>query len=81
MPDQQELDAVVLEPAELAELDQLIRGLNRIGSQRIREAMASRMTRDFKLRHWRLERGWKLCRRCATAHKGEEEVCRLCRLA
>jgi len=78
MPDQQELDAVLLEPAELAELDPLIRGLNTIGSQRIREAIASRMTRDVKLRHWRLERGWKICRSCGTVHRLEGYLCRSC---
>jgi predicted nucleic acid-binding Zn ribbon protein len=79
-PDQKELDAVLLEPAELAELDQLIRGLDSIASQRIREAIASRMTRDVKLRHWRLERGWKLCRNCTTLHRLEGDDCRSCSL-
>ena len=79
-PDEAELDAVTLDAAELAELQQTMCSLVRITSDRIREVMTSRMVRDAKLRHWRIERGWKLCRRCAGLHKTEYAVCPLCRL-
>ena len=75
-----ELDAVVLDPAEHAELQQTLYTLGSIESERIREVMASRMTRDSKLRHWRIERGWKLCRRCTGLHKTDFNLCPLCRL-
>jgi predicted nucleic acid-binding Zn ribbon protein len=80
VPDVSELDAVLLEPAEQAELQANMRGLSTIASERVREVMASRMTRDAKLRHWRIERGWKLCRRCAGLHKTDFALCPLCRL-
>lgn len=79
-PEQAELDAVILDAAEHAELQQNMRGLSAIKSDRIRQVMASRMTRDAKLRHWRIERNWKLCRRCATLHKTDFDLCPLCRL-
>ena len=79
-PDVEELDAVILDSAELAELQQTMRKLTGIESDRIREVMASRMLRDAKLRHWRIKRGWKLCRRCSGLHKTDFNLCPLCRL-
>ena len=80
IPDLPELDAVILDPAEHAELAQKLRPLAGIASERIREVMASRMTRDAKLRHWRIERGWRLCHRCSGLHKTDFGLCPLCRL-
>ena len=60
--------------------EQKLRTLSEIRSERIREVMESRMTRDVKLRHWRIERGWKLCTRCAGLHKTDFSLCPLCRL-
>lgn len=79
-PDEAELDAVVLDPAEEAELQQHQRGLPRIQSDRVRSVIASRMVRDAKLRHWRIERGWKVCRRCNSVHNTDFRNCPLCRL-
>jgi predicted nucleic acid-binding Zn ribbon protein len=75
-----ELDAVTLDPAEHADLAQKLQTLSSIASDRIRTVMASRMTRDMKLRHWRIERGWKLCRRCEGLHTTSFALCPLCRL-
>ena len=79
MPDEAELDAVLLDAAEIAELNELINGLDSIPSERIRSAISSRMTRDVKLKHWRLERGWKLCRFCLTIYKPDVARCPACR--
>jgi hypothetical protein len=79
-PEVAELDAVVLDPAEQAELQAHLRRLPRIRSERIRAVMELRMVRDAKLRHWRIERGWSLCSNCAGIHKTEYELCPLCRL-
>ena len=79
-PTVDELESVLLDPAEHAELAEKLRALSGIGSERIREVMATRMTRDMKLRHWRIERGWKLCLRCTGLHKSDFPLCPLCRL-
>lgn len=79
-PDLAELDAVVLDAAEHAELQAHLQRLPRIRSERIRSVMESRMVRDAKLRHWRIERGWSLCRSCSGLHKTEFDICPLCRL-
>ena len=79
-PPTAELDAVLLEPAELAELQQNLVNLKSIASGRIRDVMAARMTRDLKLRHWRIERGWKICGRCVALHKTRYRLCPICRL-
>ena len=79
-PDVAELDAVVLDPSEQRELQTHLRALPRIPSERIRAVMESRMVRDAKLRHWRIERGWSLCRNCGVPHKTESALCPLCRL-
>jgi predicted nucleic acid-binding Zn ribbon protein len=75
-----ELDAVVLDAAEAAELEQSMGGLESIQSERIRAVVAGRMMRDAKLRHWRIEHGWQLCRRCMEPHKTGHALCPLCRL-
>ena len=79
-PPLDELNAVVLEPPEEAELSAHLESLKSIKSDRIRTALSSRMTQDAKLRHWRLEHGWKSCRRCNSPHKTEFDICPKCRL-
>ena len=79
-PDAQELAAVVLDPDERAELRVALRKLFTISDNRIRQAIGTRMTADAKLRHWRLERGWKLCTRCSLTHKTDFDLCPNCRL-
>lgn len=79
-PTATELDAVLLDPAELEELQRSMSTLAGIPSERIRAVMASRMARDAKLRHWRIDRGWKLCGRCSGLHKTGYDMCPVCRL-
>ena len=80
VPSVEELDAVVLEPAETAELSEKLNALESISNDRIRSVMASRLDRDARLRHWRIERGWKLCFHCGSAHKTSYLICPICRL-
>ncbi len=80
VPSQAELDAVALETPELEELGARIRSLGSMTGQQTRTAIAHRITQEVKLRHWRVERGWRVCPRCAAAHKGEFRVCPICRL-
>jgi hypothetical protein len=79
-PELEELDAVILDLAEQAEVTQKLRTLESIHSERIRSVMASRMVRDAKLRHWRIERGWNLCRKCQGLHNTDFDLCPVCRL-
>jgi predicted nucleic acid-binding Zn ribbon protein len=79
-PGAEELAAVLLDPDEKAELRIALRKLFTISDDRIRQAIGARMTSEAKLRHWRLERGWKLCIRCSLTHKTEYDLCPNCRL-
>ncbi len=75
-----ELNAVVLEEAEKEELRTELRALFCIQDEKTRNSIAKRISLDAKLRHWRLERGWRICLKCRSLHKTEEEICPLCRL-
>ncbi len=79
-PSEEELMAVMLEPAEKNELRTRLEELIRVEDDHARTALARRITLDLKLRHWRLEHGWKLCPRCATTHKTAQMLCPICRL-
>ncbi len=79
-PGAEELAAVLLDPDEKAELRIALRKLFTISDDRIRQAIGTRMTSEAKLRHWRLERGWKLCTRCSLTHKTGYDLCPNCRL-
>jgi len=74
------LDAVVLQPFEKEELDGLLTEMLEIKDDRIRNAVTTRVIREAKLRHWRLERGWHVCFQCNVAHKTEDDLCPICRL-
>ena len=79
-PGAEELAAVVLEPEEKVELRVRLRQLISIPDDRIRHAIAVRLTNEAKLQHWRLERGWRLCLRCRMPHKTDADTCPQCRL-
>jgi len=80
VPSPEELAAVVLEPPEKAELRARLQDLYTLEDDRIRKAIALRLTQEAKLRHWRLEHGWRLCPRCSTVHKTDFPLCPICRL-
>ena len=79
-PSPEELAAVVLEPAEEAELQARLETLASMPGERAQRTIAARLTAEARLRHWRLERGWRVCPRCATLHKTEFSLCPICRL-
>lgn len=81
IPPLDELHAVVLDPAEKAELRARLQALITIEDDTIRTKLASRITQDAKLRHWRLERGWRVCPRCNALHKTDYKICPMCRLS
>lgn len=80
MPTPEELDAVILEPGEKAELGVHLSNLASLENSIIREKIAHRLILEAKLRHWRLERGWRICPRCSAPHKTAQNICPLCRL-
>ncbi len=79
-PSQEILDAVILEQFELQELNQLLDSCSTITDERARAAVTSRAIREAKLRHWRLERGWRVCVKCNAVHNTKESECPLCKL-
>ena len=54
--------------------------LHTLEDAHIRNSIARRLTLEAKLRHWRLEHGWRICPRCTAVHKTEFPVCPICRL-
>src|SRR5579871_255650 len=79
-PDPEELAAVALDPGEKRELRVRLERLFHVKDEHTRRALAARLIQEAKLRHWRLERGWKVCRRCAALHKTAFALCPICRL-
>ncbi len=75
-----ELSDVVLDADEKAELRDRLEQLFSIKDDRIRHAIAARVTAEAKLQHWRLAHGWTLCPRCHAAHDTGQPQCPLCRL-
>jgi predicted nucleic acid-binding Zn ribbon protein len=79
-PSPEELAAVILEPDEKAVLRARLQDLYTLENDRIRTTIATRLTLEAKLRHWRLERGWRVCARCTAVHKTDFPLCPICRL-
>ncbi len=79
-PSGRELEAVALPPAEQVRLERDLAALKSIPNEMIRAAMAGRIVRERKLRHWRLSHGWRLCPSCGVAHQAPEELCPICRV-
>lgn len=81
-PTSEELDAIVLEPAEKDELRARLQALfYSVEDDHVRRTIAARLTTEAKLRHWRLERGWHVCPRCYAVHKTDYRLCPICRLS
>lgn len=79
-PTLEDLDLVILTPEERIELRARLEALISIPDDRVRHGIAVRLSHEAKLRHWRLERGWKVCRRCDALHKTDPPLCPICRL-
>jgi predicted nucleic acid-binding Zn ribbon protein len=80
-PSPEELAAVVLDPAERIELGARLQALISIPDDHVRQSIAVRLTQETRLRHWRLERGWRVCPRCDVIHKTDHRLCPICRLS
>jgi len=79
-PTPQELEALQLPPSAQLALDRKLAKLAGISDEKIRASLVRRVTGDHKLRHWRLARGWKPCRKCGALHNSEGESCPICRV-
>ncbi|HXG23207.1 MAG TPA: DUF721 domain-containing protein [Chthonomonadales bacterium] len=80
MPTEEELGAVQLPPAEEAALRDELTHLQNIADVSLRERLSRCIARDRRLRHWRLQHGWRVCRECTAVHKSEDELCPICRI-
>ncbi len=79
-PTQEDLQRVALNADEKAELREKLNALIHIPNDHIRQTIATRLTLDAKFRHWQLEHGFRICRRCDALHKTPYAVCPVCRL-
>lgn len=80
MPTEEELAAIQLPPAEEAALRDKLSQLQNIADVSLRERLLRCIERDHRLRHWRLQHGWRVCRECTAVHKSEDELCPICRI-
>ena len=67
-PTDEELATLLLEPHERDRLRASLEALISITDAHARESIARRITYEARLRHWRLEHGWKVCPRCDALH-------------
>ncbi len=79
-PDATGIQAVVLSQSERVELREKLHALYSVEDDRAREVLARRLTQEAKLRRWRLDNGWRTCRRCEALHETEFALCPICRL-
>ncbi|WP_082629430.1 DciA family protein [Chthonomonas calidirosea] len=79
-PTAEELHKVVLTDEEQELLKARLASLASISNARVRQAIAHRLEMEARLYHWRLERGWKACKKCQVLHKTPYALCPLCRL-
>lgn len=80
-PTEEDLAALILEPHERDRLRASLEALISITDDHARQSIARRITYEARLRHWRLEHGWKVCPRCDSLHKTPYRICPLCRLS
>jgi len=80
-PTVEELALVELEAPENLELRSRLLGLRSITDDHIRETIANRIVQETRLRHWRLQHGWRCCALCHTAHNTGYQYCPICRLS
>jgi predicted nucleic acid-binding Zn ribbon protein len=79
-PTDAELAAVRLPAEEQAALRRELDELVSIHDDKLRQTIARRMIREYRLRRWRLEHGWRACRACAAPHHDDGDLCPICRL-
>ena len=79
-PTDAELATLILEPHERDRLRTSLEALVSITDDHARESIARRITLEARLRHWRLERNWKVCPRCDSLHHTPYRICPICRL-
>ncbi len=80
LPAPDELAAIVLEPEEKAELRGLLHDLHTVENDVVRAKIANCLAIEAKMRHWKLENGYHLCRRCQAPHNTDYPLCPVCRL-
>lgn len=80
MPTEEELAAIRLPAAEEAALRDELSQLQSMEDVSLRERLSRRIDRDRRLRQWRLQHGWRVCRECTAVHKSEDELCPICRV-
>ena len=80
VPSAADLAAVRLTAAEAKALDRDLAILNAIKDDKLRRAALRRATLFRKIRHWRLQNGWRICSECGAVHRELTMSCPLCRV-
>lgn len=79
-PSPDELESVRLTVQERAALEAEIQKLQTISDPKLREAVSTRLVRECKLRRWKLNHGWRVCRECTAVHNTDSDLCPICRV-
>jgi predicted nucleic acid-binding Zn ribbon protein len=79
-PSENELETIALTTEDIRELKLELLELKKISDEDLQKHLEVRITRNRKLRRWRLNHGWKICSRCTAVYKEKEDICPICRL-
>ena len=77
-PDEDEMARIQLSPEEQRLVAASIEKLQSVENEEMRESLTNRVIRDRKIRHWRLDHGWKPCRTCTSLHREAGGMCPVC---
>ncbi|MEP6755611.1 MAG: DUF721 domain-containing protein [Chthonomonadales bacterium] len=79
-PDEDEMARIELSEDEVMLMQMSLDKLESVEDEKMRESLRNRVIRDRKIRHWRLEHGWKHCKTCTAIHHDEGAICPVCQL-
>lgn len=78
VPPLDELARVELTEEDRRDLAAVMQRVSAIGDPEFRARTAAIVDNAFRLRRWRLERGWRPCPVCGDLYRQEADLCALC---
>lgn len=77
-PTADELAAVQLSPEDTTAMEADCQAVAQLPDADVRQTTLRILERQYRLRRWRLDHGWKPCTVCGALHAGSEPVCTVC---
>lgn len=78
-PPADEIAAVRLSEEDAAAMAADLEAAGKLEDPGLRRATLQIIERQYRVRRWRLNRGWKPCARCGALHGGDQPICTVCR--